>query len=100
MSNTDPTIDPQLMQQKYEKWCQLYEQQQQAQQQWLDANALQQELQAYYQSPQWLQDREADLPITYSGDAHSIFSEDALWNMISDHNELAKKWMRLGLDAL
>ena len=42
----------------------------------------------------------AHLPIEHSGKAHSIFSEDALWSMLSDHDELARKWMRLGLDAL
>ena len=45
-------------------------------------------------------DREADLPIVYSGKEHSIFSEDALWSMLSDHDEVARKWMRLGLDAI
>jgi len=45
-------------------------------------------------------DREADLPIEHSGKEHSIFSEDALWNMLTDRDELARRWMRLGLDAI
>ena len=45
-------------------------------------------------------DREADLSIAHSGDEYSIFSEDALWNMLSEHNELARKCMHLWLDAI
>lgn len=92
--------DPQDLQQKYERWSQLYQQQLEAQQQFLEAEKLFDELQGYYLSPQWVADREADLPIEHSGEAHSIFSEDALWSMLTDRNELAMKWMRLGLDAI
>jgi hypothetical protein len=45
-------------------------------------------------------DREVDLPIEHSGKEHSIFSEDALWNMLTDRDELARQWMHLGLDAI
>lgn len=92
--------NPQELQQKYEEWCELHRQQLEAQQQFLKAEALQNELKDYYLNPQWMADREADLPIEHSGQAHSIFSEDALWSMLSDHDELARKWMRLGLDAI
>ncbi|MBO1530333.1 DUF4298 domain-containing protein [Psychrobacter sp. F1192] len=92
--------DPQDMQQKYEKWCQLYREQVQAQAQFAQAEALLQELKNYYFSPQWMADREADLPIEHSGETYSIFSEDGLWNSLSDHSELACKWIRLGLDAI
>lgn len=92
--------DPQDLQQKYERWSQLYQQQLEAQQQFLEAQKLFDELQAYYLNPQWMADHEADLPIKHSGEAYSIFSEDALWSMLTDHNELAMKWMRLGLDAI
>ncbi len=92
--------DPQDLQQKYERWSQLYQQQLEAQQQFLEAENLFNELQAYYLNPQWMADREQDLPIEHSGEAHSIFSEDALWSMLTDRNELAMKWMRLGLDAI
>jgi len=92
--------NPQELQQKYEQWCKLYRQQLEAQKQFLKAEALQNELKDYYLNPQWMKDHEADLPIEHSGEAHSIFSEDALWNMLTDHDELAMKWMRLGLDAL
>lgn len=92
--------DPQDLQQKYERWSQLYQQQLEAQQQFLEAEKLFDELQGYYLNPQWMVDREQDLPIKHSGEAHSIFSEDALWSMLTDRNELATKWMRLGLDAI
>lgn len=92
--------DPQQLQQKFERWSELYQEQLQAQQRFQEAEALYAELQAYYQSPQWMADHEANPQLQYSGDVHSIFSEDALWNMISDRNELAIQWMRLGLDAL
>ncbi|MGP5542657.1 DUF4298 domain-containing protein [Psychrobacter celer] len=92
--------NPQELQQKYEQWCKLYRQQLEAQEQFAQAAALLNDLKTYYLDPQWMKDREADLPIEHSGEAHSIFSEDALWSMLTDHDELAMKWMRLGLDAL
>ncbi|MEK6220103.1 MAG: DUF4298 domain-containing protein [Psychrobacter cryohalolentis] len=92
--------NPQELQQKYEEWCALYRQQLKAQQQFLQAEALLNELKDYYLNPQWMADREADLPIEHSGKEHSIFSEDALWNMLTDRDELARKWMRLALDAI
>ncbi|AGP47974.1 hypothetical protein PSYCG_02000 [Psychrobacter sp. G] len=92
--------NPQELQQKYEQWRALYRQQLKAQQQFLQAEALLNELKDYYLNPQWMTDREADLSIEHSGKEHSIFSEDALWSMLSDHDELARKWMRLGLDAI
>ncbi len=95
-----PNYNPQELQKKYEQWCALYRQQLKAQQQFLQAEALLNELKDYYLNPQWMADREADLPIEHSGKEHSIFSEDALWNMLTEHDELARKWMRLGLDAI
>ena len=92
--------NPQELQQKYEEWCELHRKQLEAQQQFLQAEALLNELKDYYLNPQWMADREADLPIEYSGKEHSIFSEDALWNMLTDRDELARQWMRLGLDAI
>ncbi|WP_019671673.1 DUF4298 domain-containing protein [Psychrobacter lutiphocae] len=92
--------DPQSMQQKYERWHSLYQKQLAAQKEWLEAEALRQELQTYYLDAQWMQDREADLPLDYSGEAHSIFSEDTLWNMITEQDELARKWIRLGINTL
>ena len=92
--------NPQELQQKYEQWCELYRQQLKAQQQFLQAETLLNELKDYYLNPQWMADREADLPIEHSGKEHSIFSEDALWNMLTDRDELARKWMRLALDAI
>ena len=94
------SYNPQELQQKYEQWCALYRQQLKAQQQFLQAEALLNELKDYYLNPQWMADREADLPIEHSGKEHSIFSEDALWNMLTDRDELARKWMRLALDAI
>ena len=95
-----PNYNPQELQKKYEQWCALYRQQLKAQQQFLQAEALLNELKDYYLNPQWMADREADLPIEHSGKEHSIFSEDALWNMLTEHDELARKWMRLGLDVI
>ena len=95
-----PNYNPQELQKKYEQWCALYRQQLKAQQQFLQAEALLNELKDYYLNPQWMADREADLPIEHSGKEHSIFSEDALWNMLTDRDELARQWMRLGLDAI
>lgn len=92
--------NPQELQKKYEEWCKLYRQQLEAQQQFVQAEALLRELKDYYFSPQWMADREADLPIEHSGEAYSIFSEDGLWNSLTDRNELARKWIRLGLDAI
>ncbi len=92
--------NPQEMQQKYEEWCELHRKQLEAQQQFLQAETLLNELKDYYLNPQWMADREADLPIEHSGKEHSIFSEDALWNMLTDRDELARKWMRLALDAI
>ena len=95
-----PNYNPQELQQKYEQWCKLHRQQLEAQQQFLQAETLLNELKDYYLNPQWMADREADLPIEHSGKEHSIFSEDALWNMLTDRDELARQWMRLGLDAI
>ena len=92
--------NPQEMQQKYEEWCELHRKQLEAQEQFLQAETLLNELKDYYLNPQWMADREADLPIEHSGKEHSIFSEDALWNMLTDRDELARQWMRLGLDAI
>ena len=92
--------NPQELQQKYEEWCELHRKQLEAQQQFLQAETLLNELKDYYLNPQWRADREADLPIEHSGKEHSIFSEDALWNMLTDRDELARRWMRLGLDAI
>ncbi|WP_201562271.1 DUF4298 domain-containing protein [Psychrobacter sp. CMS30] len=92
--------NPQELQQKYEEWCELHRKQLEAQQQFLQAETLLNELKDYYLNPQWMADREADLPIDHSGKEHSIFSEDALWNMLTDRDELARQWMRLGLDAI
>ena len=92
--------NPQELQQKYEEWCELHRKQLEAQEQFVQAETLLNELKDYYLNPQWMADREADLPIEHSGKEHSIFSEDALWNMLTDRDELARQWMRLGLDAI
>lgn len=91
---------PQQLQQKFERWRELYLEQLEAQQRWQEAETLYAELVEYYQSSQWMTDHEQDKQLQYSGTAHSILSEDGLWNMISDRNDLAMQWMRLGLEAL
>ncbi len=93
-----PQYDPQAMQQKYERWRHLHRQQEEAQKQWLEAQALLHELQAYYQSPQWREDHANNLPLECHGE-YSILSEDTLWDVLVDRDEVAKRWMRLGLDA-
>lgn len=93
-----PRYDPQAMQQKYERWRQLHRQQEQAQKQWLEAQALLHELQAYYQSPQWREDHANNVSLECNGE-YSILSEDTLWDVLVDRDEVAKRWMRLGLDA-
>ena len=91
--------DPQAMQQNYEAWCELHRQQEQAQIQWLEAEALLHELQAYYQSPQWREDHANDVPIHCRNGEYCILSEDTLWDMLTDRDETALKWMRLGMDT-
>lgn len=94
-----PQYDPQALQQKYERWRELHRQQEQAQTQWLAAEALFHELQAYYQSAQWRGDHANDVQIECNNGEYCITSEDTLWNMLTDRDDLAKRWMRLGLDA-
>ncbi|WP_222565721.1 DUF4298 domain-containing protein [Novilysobacter antarcticus] len=94
-----PQYDPQALQQKYERWRELHRQQEQAQAQWLEAEALLHELQAYYQSLQWREDHANNVPIECNNGEYCILSEDTLWNMLTDRDEVAKRWMRLGLDA-
>ena len=47
-----------------------------------------------------MQDREADIAIEHSGETYSIFSEDGIWNAMTEHQEQAIQWMRFGLDAI
>lgn len=91
--------DPQTLQQKYERWRELRRQQEQAQTQWLEAEALVHELQTYYQSAQWREDHANDVPIQCNNGEYCITGEDTLWDMLTDRDDLAKRWMRLGLDA-
>ena len=93
-------VDPQDIQHKFERWSALQSKLLQAQQDWREAEALLSEVQEYYLSPQWMQDRKADVTIKHSGEAHSIFSEDGIWNAMTEHQEQAITWMRLGLDAI
>ncbi len=94
-----PLYDPQEMQRKYEEWRELLRQQRQAQEQWLDAEALLHELQAYYQSLQWREDHANDVPIHCRNGEYCILSEDTLWDMLTDRDETALRWMRLGMDT-
>lgn len=55
MTMTEDNFDkynPQELQQKYEEWCELHRKQLEAQQQFLRAEALQNELKKYYLNPQ------------------------------------------------
>lgn len=93
-------VDPQDMQLKFERWHALQQKLLQAQQEWTEAEALLSEVQRYYLSLQWAQDREADVAIEHSGETYSIFSEDGIWNAMTEHQEQAIAWMRLGLEAI
>ena len=92
--------DPQALQQKYERWRELRRRQEEAQTQWLEAEALLHELQAYYQSVQWREDHANNVSLECKEGEYSILSEDTLWDMLTDRDELSIRWMRLGLDAL
>lgn len=100
--NREPNMaryDPQTLQQKYERWRELHRKQEEAQTQWLEAEALLHELKAYYQTAQWHEDRANNVPIECNGDEYCITGEDTLWDMLTDRDDLAIRWMRLGLDA-
>ena len=93
-------FDAQALQKKYERWHELNEQMQDAQEKWLEANTLLSELQTYYQSEQWRDDHENNLMVECADNRYSIISEDALWSALTDHQEQAIRWMRLGLDVI
>lgn len=90
----------QELQEKYEHWYDLHKQINEAQKKWLEADTLLSELQTYYQSEQWRKDHENSLTVKCADNMHSIISEDALWNALTDHQEQAIRWMRLALDAI
>ena len=93
-------FDAQALQKKYERWHELNEQMQDAQEKWLEANTLLSELQTYYQSEQWRKDHESNLMVECADNIYSIISEDALWSALTDHQEQAIRWMRLGLNVI
>ena len=93
-------FDAQALQKKYERWHELNEQMQDAQEKWLEANTLLSELQTYYQSEQWRDDHENNLMVECADNMYSIISEDALWSALTDHQEQAIRWMRLGLNVI
>ncbi len=95
-----PQYDVQTMQQKYERWRELHRLQERAQTEWAEAEGLLHELQAYYQSVQWREDHANGVPVECKGGEYCITSEDTLWNMLTDRDEVAIRWMRLGLDAI
>lgn len=95
-----PPSDPQRLQQRYERWRQLYRNQEQAQAEWLEAETLFHELSAYYQSVQWREDHASNVPIECNHGEYCITSEDTLWDMLSDRDRLALRWARLGVDSL
>lgn len=92
--------DTQEMQLKYERWRELYRHQIEAQKKWLEAEALLTELQAYYQSPKWRQDYDNNVPVDCNNGEYCVTNEDTLWDMLIDRDEQAKRWIRLGLDAI
>lgn len=95
-----PQYDVQTMQQKYERWRELHRQQQRAQTEWVEAEGLLHELHAYYQSVQWREDHANGVSIECKDGEYCITSEDTLWDMLTDRDEVSIRWMRLGLDAL
>lgn len=93
-------FDPQALQEKYERWHTLHQKTEEAQAQWQEAGELLVALQQYYQSEQWREDNASDVRLECAAGVHSILSEDALWNALTDRQEQAIKWMRLGLDVM
>ncbi|MDN5561619.1 DUF4298 domain-containing protein [Psychrobacter immobilis] len=93
-------FDVQELQKKFERWHSLHEQIQQAQEKWLEADTLLSELLTYYQSEQWFDDHDSNLMVDCAAGVHSITSEDALWNALTEHREQAVRWMKLGLDVI
>lgn len=95
------SFDPQALQLCFERFCVLQQQLATAQTLWQESETILQQLKRYYHSAQWLEDFERqDLKLHYSGEAHSILSEDALYNAIHEHHAQAKQWIRLGLNAI
>ena len=93
-------FDPQIMQEKYEHWCELHQQLIEAQEKFVESIQLMKELQVYYQSEQWRHDNHNRPKLECADGVHSILSEDGLWNSLSGHQEQAIRWMKLGLAVI
>ena len=92
--------DAQVLQQQYEQWHDLHRQMREAQQKWQAAEKLWQELQAYYQSEQWLEDYENAPELSCREGEYSILSQDTLWNALEERRQQAIDWMKLSLSAI
>ncbi|UOO81904.1 DUF4298 domain-containing protein [Uruburuella testudinis] len=92
--------DPQHLQNQYARWEALREALETAQQQWQQADEILAELNEYYGSEQWYEDRENDQLQLDTGSHFSILDEDTLWEALQSRHDMALNWMRLGLDAL
>ncbi len=93
-------FDPQAMQEKYEHWCELHQQLIEAQEKFVESIQLMKELQVYYQSEQWRHDNQNRPSLKCAKGVYSILSEDGLWNSLSEHQEQAIRWMKLGLEVI
>lgn len=85
----------QKMQDLYNQWVALLPELEKGIEQWKKASELLAPLSEFYSSPEWRElydsfDEQLDTKGNYS-----ILSEDALWNALSEHHELATEWFEL-----
>ena len=59
-----------------------------------------QELQAYYQSEQWLEEYENAPELSCREGEYSILSQDTLWNALEERRQQAIDWMKLSLSVI
>ncbi len=64
------------------------------------AEKLWQELQAYYQSEQWLEDYENAPELSCREGEYFILSQDTLWNALEERRQQAIDWMKLSLSVI
>ena len=98
--NKKDVYNPQALQQQYEHCQDLHRQLIHAQQQWREAEQLWQDLSAYYQSAQWLEDYDNAPELQCREGEYSILAQDTLWNALEERRQLAIDWMKLGLKAI
>ncbi|HHW7570429.1 Uncharacterised protein [Mannheimia haemolytica] len=87
--------DIQKMQDCYNQWVALLPELEKGIEQWKQATALLEPLSQFYASPEWRELHDSfDEQLDTKGN-YSILSEDALWNALSEHHQLALEWLKL-----